>query len=396
MNGLNPIVIVSGARTPMGGMQGDFTTVTASQLGSAAIGSALQRAGLSGDDVDEVIIGNVLGAGQGQAPARQASMGAGIPDSVGATTVNKMCGSGMKAAMLGHDLLLAGSSNVVVAGGMESMTNAPYLLEKARGGFRIGHGEIKDHMFLDGLEDAYDKGLAMGVFAERTAQHYQFTREQQDAYAIESLRRAQAATEDGSFRNEICPFTVKERKSERVVEIDEQPGNANIEKIPLLRPAFSKDGSVTAANSSSISDGAAALVLMRQLEAERRGLTPLARIVGHATHAQEPAWFTTAPIGAVNALFEKTGWDKADVDLFEVNEAFAVVTMAAMRELDLPHDKVNIHGGACALGHPIGASGARILVTLISALQKTGGKKGVAALCIGGGEATSMAVEILH
>ena len=396
MNGLNPIVIVSGARTPMGGMQGDFTTVTASQLGSAAIGSALQRAGLSGDDVDEVIIGNVLGAGQGQAPARQASMGAGIPDSVGATTVNKMCGSGMKAAMLGHDLLLAGSSNVVVAGGMESMTNAPYLLEKARGGFRIGHGEIKDHMFLDGLEDAYDKGLAMGVFAERTAQHYQFTREQQDAYAIESLRRAQAATEDGSFRNEICPFTVKERKSERVVEIDEQPGNANIEKIPLLRPAFSKDGSVTAANSSSISDGAAALVLMRQLEAERRGLTPLARIVGHATHAQEPAWFTTAPIGAVNALFKKTGWDKADVDLFEVNEAFAVVTMAAMRDLDLPHDKVNIHGGACALGHPIGASGARILVTLISALQKTGGKKGVAALCIGGGEATSMAVEILH
>ena len=396
MNGLNPIVIVSGARTPMGGMQGDFTNVTASQLGSAAIGSALQRAGLSGDDVDEVIIGNVLGAGQGQAPARQASMGAGIPDSVGATTVNKMCGSGMKAAMLGHDLLLAGSSNVVVAGGMESMTNAPYLLEKARGGFRIGHGEIKDHMFLDGLEDAYDKGLAMGVFAERTAQHYQFTREQQDAYAIESLRRAQAATEDGSFRNEICPFIVKERKSERVVEIDEQPGNANIEKIPLLRPAFSKDGSVTAANSSSISDGAAALVLMRQLEAERRGLTPLARIVGHATHAQEPAWFTTAPIGAVNALFEKTGWDKADVDLFEVNEAFAVVTMAAMRELDLPHDKVNIHGGACALGHPIGASGARILVTLISALQKTGGKKGVAALCIGGGEATSMAVEILH
>ena len=396
MNGLNPIVIVSGARTPMGGMQGDFTNVTASQLGSAAIGSALQRAGLSGEDVDEVIIGNVLGAGQGQAPARQASIGAGIPDSVGATTVNKMCGSGMKAAMLGHDLLLAGSSNVVVAGGMESMTNAPYLLEKARGGFRIGHGEIKDHMFLDGLEDAYDKGLAMGVFAERTAQHYQFTREQQDAYAIESLRRAQAATEDGSFRNEICPFTVKERKSERVVEIDEQPGNANIEKIPSLRPAFSKDGSVTAANSSSISDGAAALVLMRQLEAERRGLTPLARIVGHATHAQEPAWFTTAPIGAVNALFKKTGWDKADVDLFEVNEAFAVVTMVAMRELDLPHDKVNIHGGACALGHPIGASGARILVTLISALQKTGGKKGVAALCIGGGEATSMAVEILH
>ncbi|SVC12689.1 uncharacterized protein METZ01_LOCUS265543, partial [marine metagenome] len=353
MSDRDPIVIVGGARTPMGGMQGDFATVTASQLGAVAIESALQRAGLNGDDVDEVIIGNVLGAGQGQAPARQASKGAGIPDSVGATTVNKMCGSGMKAAMLGHDLLLAGTSNVIVAGGMESMTNAPYLLEKARSGFRIGHGEIKDHMFLDGLEDAYDKGLAMGVFAERTAQHYQFTREQQDAYAIESLKRAQTATADGSFANEITPLTVKERKGERVVEIDEQPGNANIEKIPSLRPAFSKDGSVTAANSSSISDGAAALVLMRQLEAERRELTPLARIVGHATHAQEPAWFTTAPIGAVNALFEKIGWDKSDVDLFEVNEAFAVVTMAAMRDLDLPHDKVNIHGGACALGHPI-------------------------------------------
>ena len=396
MDGHDPIVIVSGSRTPMGGMQGDFTSVAASELGAGAIQSALQRAGLNGDDVDEVIMGNVLGAGQGQAPARQASKGAGIPASVGATTINKMCGSGMKAAMLGHDMLVAGSANVVVAGGMESMTNAPYLLEKARGGFRLGHGEIKDHMFLDGLEDAYDKGMAMGVFAERTAQHYQFTREQQDAYAIESLRRAQTATEDGSFRNEISPFTVNERKGERVVEIDEQPGNANIEKIPSLRPAFAKDGSVTAANSSSISDGAAALVLMRQLEAERRELTPLARIVGHATHAQEPAWFTTAPIGAVNALFEKIGWDKSDVDLFEVNEAFAVVTMAAMRDLDLPHDKVNIHGGACALGHPIGASGARILVTLIAALQKTGGEKGVATLCIGGGEATSMAVEILH
>jgi len=396
MSDRDPIVIVGGARTPMGGMQGDLATVTASQLGAVAIESALQRAGLNGDDVDEVIIGNVLGAGQGQAPARQASKGAGIPDSVGATTVNKMCGSGMKAAMLGHDLLLAGTSNVIVAGGMESMTNAPYLLEKARSGFRIGHGEIKDHMFLDGLEDAYDKGLAMGVFAERTAQHYQFTREQQDAYAIESLKRAQTATADGSFANEITPLTVKERKGERIVEIDEQPGNANIEKIPSLRPAFSKDGSVTAANSSSISDGAAALVMMRQSQADRRGLTPLARVVGHATHAQEPALFTTAPIGAVNALFEKTGWDKADVDLFEVNEAFAVVTMAAMRDLDLPHDKVNIHGGACALGHPIGASGARILVTLIAALQKTGGEKGVATLCIGGGEATSMAVEILH
>ncbi|MDP6831881.1 MAG: acetyl-CoA C-acyltransferase [Alphaproteobacteria bacterium] len=396
MSEQDPIVIVGSARTVMGGMQGDFSAVAAPQMGSAAIEAALQRAGISGDDVDEVIMGNVLGAGQGQAPARQASKGAGIPDAVGATTINKMCGSGMKAAMFGHDLVVAGSADVVVAGGMESMTNAPYLLPNARGGMRLGHGEVKDHMFLDGLEDAYDKGLAMGVFAEQTAQHYQFTREQQDAYAIESLKRAQTATADGSFAGEIAPMTVKERRSERVVEIDEQPGNANIEKIPSLRPAFAKEGTVTAANSSSISDGAAALVLMRQSEAEKRGLTPLARIVGHATHAQEPAWFTTAPIGAVNTLFEKTGWDKVDVDLFEVNEAFAVVTMAAMKELGLPHDIVNIHGGACALGHPIGASGARILVTLLAALQKTGGKKGVATLCIGGGEATAMAVEMLH
>ena len=396
MSDQDPIVIVGGARTPMGGMQGNFAPVTASQLGAGAIDAALQRAAINGDDVDEVIMGNVLGAGQGQAPARQAAKGAGIPDAVGATTINKMCGSGMKAAMFGHDLLVAGSANVVVAGGMESMTNAPYLLEKARSGMRLGHGEIKDSMFLDGLEDAYDKGLAMGVFAEQTAQHYQFTREQQDAYAIESLRRAQTATADGSFAGEITPFAVKERKGERLVEIDEQPGNANIEKIPSLRPAFAKDGSVTAANSSSISDGAAALVMMRQSEAERRGLTPLAHIVGHASHAQEPARFTTAPIGAVNTLFEKTGWDKADVDLFEVNEAFAVVTMAAMWEMDLPHDIVNIHGGACALGHPIGASGARILVTLMAALKKTGGKKGVATLCIGGGEATAMALEMLH
>ncbi|MDP6691658.1 MAG: acetyl-CoA C-acyltransferase [Alphaproteobacteria bacterium] len=396
MSEQDPIVIVGSARTAMGGMQGDFSAVAAPQMGSAAIEAALQRAGISGDDVDEVIMGNVLGAGQGQAPARQASKGAGIPDAVGATTINKMCGSGMKAAMFGHDLVVAGSADVVVAGGMESMTNAPYLLPNARGGMRLGHGEVKDHMFLDGLEDAYDKGLAMGVFAEQTAQHYQFTREQQDAYAIESLKRAQTATADGSFAGEIAPMTVKERRSERVVEIDEQPGNANIEKIPSLRPAFAKEGTVTAANSSSISDGAAALVLMRQSEAEKRGLTPLARIVGHATHAQEPAWFTTAPIGAVNTLFEKTGWDKVDVDLFEVNEAFAVVTMAAMKELGLPHDIVNIHGGACALGHPIGASGARILVTLLAALQKTGGKKGVATLCIGGGEATAMAVEMLH
>ncbi|MBT3332866.1 MAG: acetyl-CoA C-acyltransferase [Rhodospirillaceae bacterium] len=396
MSDQDPIVIVSAARTPMAGMQGDFAAVQAPQLGAGAIEAALQRAGISGDDVDEVIMGNVLGAGQGQAPARQASKGAGIPDAVGATTINKMCGSGMKATMFGHDLLVAGSANVIVTGGMESMTNAPYLLPNARGGMRLGHGDVKDSMFLDGLEDAYDKGLPMGVFAEQTAQHYQFTREQQDAYAIESLTRAQKATADGSFAGEIAAFTVKERKGERVVEIDEQPGNANIDKIPSLRPAFAKDGTVTAANSSSISDGAAALVLMRQSEAEKRGLTPIAKIVGHATHAQEPAWFTTAPIGAVNTLFEKTGWDKADVDLFEINEAFAVVTMAAMKEMGLPHDIVNIHGGACALGHPIGASGARILVTLMAALQKTGGKKGVAALCIGGGEATAMAVELLH
>ncbi len=396
MSEQDPIVIVGSARTAMGGMQGDFSAVTAPQLGAAAIEAALQRAGINGDNVDEVIMGNVLGAGQGQAPARQASKGARIPDAVGATTINKMCGSGMKAAMFGHDLLVAGSAHVVVAGGMESMTNAPYLLPNARGGMRLGHGEVKDHMFLDGLEDAYDKGLAMGVFAEQTAQHYQFTREQQDAYAIESLTRAKAATADGSFAREIAPMTVKERRAERVVEIDEQPGNAKIEKIPSLRPAFAKEGTVTAANSSSISDGAAALVLMRQSEAEKRGLTPLAKIVGHSTHAQEPAWFTTASIGAVNTLFEKTGWSREDVDLFEVNEAFAVVTMSAMSELGLPHDIVNIHGGACALGHPIGASGARILVTLIAALQKTGGNKGVATLCIGGGEATAMAVEMLN
>ncbi|MDA1101049.1 MAG: acetyl-CoA C-acyltransferase [Proteobacteria bacterium] len=396
MSDQDPIVIVGGARTAMGGMQGDFASVAASQLGAGAIAAAMQRAGISGADVDEVIMGNVLGAGQGQAPARQASKGAGIPDAVGATTINKMCGSGMKAAMFGHDLLVAGSATVVVAGGMESMTNAPYLLPQARAGMRLGHGEVKDHMFLDGLEDAYDKGLAMGVFAEQTAQHYQFTREQQDAYAIESLTRAKRATDDGSFAGEITPFKVTERRVERTVEIDEQPGKANIEKIPSLRPAFAKDGTVTAANSSSISDGAAALVLMRQSEAEKRGLTPLARIAGHSSHAQEPAWFTTAPVGALKTLFEKTGWDKGDVDLYEINEAFAVVTMAAMKELGLPHDIVNIHGGACALGHPIGASGARILVTLMAALQKTGGKRGVATLCIGGGEATAMALEMLH
>ncbi len=389
----DPIVIVGMARTPMGGFQGDLKDVTASELGAVAISAALERAGVPGDQVEEVIMGNVLPAGQGQAPARQASLGSGIPDSVGCTTINKMCGSGMKAAMLSHDLLAAGTNDVMVAGGMESMTNAPYLLPRAREGLRLGHGEVKDHMFLDGLEDAYDKGRLMGTFAENTAQHYQFTRDAQDAYAIESLRRAKTAVEDGSFAAETTPVTVKSRKGERTVENDEQPLTAAPEKIPNLRPAFAKDGTVTAANSSSISDGAAALVMMRQSEAEKRGLSPLARIVAHATHAQEPAWFTTAPVTAVSKVLEKAGWQAGDVDLFEVNEAFAVVAMAAMRELDLPHDKVNVHGGACALGHPIGASGARIVVTLLSAMQKNGLNKGVASLCIGGGEATAMAFE---
>jgi acetyl-CoA C-acetyltransferase len=390
----DPIVIVGLARTPMGGFQGDLKGCTASQLGGAAIKAALDRAGVAAADVEEVIMGNVLPAGQGQAPARQASIGAGIPEATGCTTINKMCGSGMKAAMLSHDLLMAGTNTVMVAGGMESMTNAPYLLPKAREGLRLGHGQVMDHMFLDGLEDAYDKGRLMGTFAEDTAQHYQFTRDEQDAYAIESLKRAKTAIEDGSFDWEVTPVTVKTRKGEQVVEKDEQPLKADPSKIPNLKPAFRPDGTVTAANSSSISDGGAALVMMRQSEAERRGLTPIARILGHATHAQAPAWFTTAPVYAMRKLFEKTGWSAADVDLFEVNEAFAVVTMAAMRELDLPHDKVNIHGGACALGHPIGASGARIIVTLLAGLRKNGLKRGVASLCIGGGEATAMALEL--
>ena len=389
----DPVVIVGMARTPMGGFQGTLAGLTAPELGAAAIRAALERAGVAGADVEEVIMGNVLPAGQGQAPARQASVGGGIPMDVGCTTINKMCGSGMKATMLANDLLLAGSNSVMVAGGMESMTNAPYLLTKMRDGQRLGHGKVKDHMFLDGLEDAFDPGRLMGTFAEDTAQAYQFTREQQDAYAIESLRRAKTATEDGSFSAEIEPVTIKGRKGETVVDKDEQPLTADPAKIPNLRPAFAKDGTVTAANSSSISDGAAALVLMRQSEAERRGLTPLARIVGHSSHAQEPAWFTTAPIKAIEKLFEKTGWSADDVDLFEVNEAFAVVTMAAMRDLDLPHEKTNIHGGACALGHPVGASGTRIIVTLLSALQKNGLDRGVASLCIGGGEATAIGIE---
>ena len=389
----DPIVIVGMARTPMGGFQGALGPVPAPELGSVAIAGALERAGVRGEEVSEVIMGCVLQAGQGQAPARQAARGAGIPDGVGATTVNKMCGSGMKATMFGHDLIRAGSAEVVVAGGLESMTNAPYLLPKARGGFRMGHGEIKDHMFLDGLEDAYDKGRLMGVFAENTAERYQFTREQQDAFAIRSLERGKRANEDGSFDAEMVPVTVKTRKGESVVERDEQPFTAVIEKIPNLRPAFRKNGTVTAANSSSISDGASALVLMRRSEAEKRGLSPLATIVAHATHSHEPEWFTTAPVAAIATVLEKAGWAKDEVDLWEINEAFAVVPMAAMKEHGLPAEKVNIHGGACAMGHPIGSSGSRIIATLVGAMHKHDLKKGVAALCIGGGEATAIAIE---
>ena len=392
----DPVVIVGMARTPMGGFQGDLKDAPAPALGAAAIGAALARGGVAGEDVDEVIMGNILSAGQGQAPARQASIGAGIPEGVGCTTINKMCGSGMKAAMFAHDLIEAGSGSVVVAGGMESMTNAPYLLDRARAGYRMGHGTVRDHMFLDGLEDAYDKGKLMGVFAEETAREYQFTRERQDAFAIASLKRARTAIEDGSFESEVAPVTVAGRKGEAVVTCDEQPPKADPAKIPTLRPAFAKDGSVTAANSSSISDGAAALVLMRRSEAEKHGLTPRAAVRGHATHAQAPARFTTAPGPALRKLLDKTGWRMGDVDLFEINEAFAVVAMATMRDCDIPHDKVNVHGGACALGHPVGASGARIVVTLLAALEKYDLDRGAAALCIGGGEATALAVERLH
>ena len=391
----DPVVIVGAARTPMGGLQGDFASLQAWQLGGAAIRAALERAGVSGDAIDEVIMGCVLPAGQGQAPARQASLDAGVPLAAGCTTVNKMCGSGMKAAMFAHDLLLAGSNDVMVAGGMESMSNAPYLLPKARAGYRLGHGQLFDHMFLDGLEDAYDKGRLMGTFAEDCAGQYSFTREAQDEFAITSLTRAMKAIDDGSFATEVAPVTVRPRRGETLVEKDEQPHKANLDKIPQLKPAFRKEGTVTPANSSSISDGGAALVLMRQSEAEKRGVTALARIHAHSTHAQEPALFTTAPVGAINKLLAKTGWAAGDVDLYEINEAFAVVTMAAMRELDLPHDKVNVHGGACALGHPIGCSGARIMVTLLHALQKYDLRTGVAALCIGGGEATAVAIERL-
>ncbi|PJI41732.1 MAG: acetyl-CoA C-acyltransferase [Rhizobium sp.] len=390
----DPVVIVGSARTPMGGFQGALAAMTASELGAAAIRAALERAGVPADAVDEVVFGCVLPAGQGQAPARQAALGAGLPFSTGATTVNKMCGSGMKAAMLAHDLILAGSAQICVAGGMESMTNAPYLLDRARGGYRLGHGRVIDHMFLDGLEDAYDKGRLMGTFAEDCAEAYQFTREAQDEYAIASLDRAVKAIDTGAFQEEVVPVTVRTGKAEQVVDRDEQPGKAKRDKIPTLKPAFREGGTVTAANSSSISDGAAALVLMRRSRAEASGLTPLAVIRGHATHAQAPGLFATAPIGALQKLSERTGWSLKDVDLFEINEAFAVVAMAAMRDLDLPHDKVNVHGGACALGHPIGASGARVMVTLLAALRRHGLKRGMATLCIGGGEATATAVEL--
>lgn len=393
MSASDPIVIVGAKRTPMGAFQGELAALTAPQLGARAIAAALADAGVAAADVQEVVMGCVLPAGQGQAPARQASIGAGIPMSTGCTTINKMCGSGMKAAMFAHDSIAAGTNELMIAGGMESMSNAPYLLSKARAGYRMGHGQLLDHMFIDGLEDAFEPGRLMGSYAEDCAERFQFTREAQDAFAIESLRRANLASEDGTFAAELVSIEVRQRKQTRTIDSDEQPRNARPEKIPSLRPAFRDNGTVTPANSSSISDGGAALVMMRRSQAERRGLAIKAIIHGHATHAQEPAWFTTAPIGAIRTLLDKLSWNSGEVDLFEINEAFAVVTMAAMRELDLPHDKVNVHGGACALGHPVGASGARIIVTLLNALQKYGLKRGVASLCIGGGEATAMAIE---
>ena len=393
----DPIVIVSAARTPMGGFQGDLASLTSPELGAVAIRAAIERAGISPEKVQEVIMGCVLPAGVGQAPARQAALGAGLPLSAGCTTVNKVCGSGMKATMLAHDLLVAGTNDVMVAGGMESMSNAPYMLPKARGGYRLGHGQVLDHMFFDGLEDRYSaetRGRLMGTFAQECADHFSFTREAQDAFAVASTERAQKAITEGLFGWEVAPASVSGRKGDTVIEQDEQPLKAKLDKISSLKPAFRKDGTVTPANSSSISDGAAALVLMRRSTAESLGLAPIATILGHATHACEPRWFTTAPVGAMEALLAKVGWSTDDVDLWEINEAFAVVTMAAMHEMKLPHDKVNVHGGACALGHPIGASGARILVTLLGALRQYGRRRGVASLCIGGGEATAVAVEM--
>ncbi|MBF8776978.1 acetyl-CoA C-acyltransferase [Pseudomonas fulva] len=392
----DPIVIVSAVRTPMGGLQGELSSLSAVQLGSAAIGAAIERAGVEAHSVDQVLFGCVLPAGLGQAPARQAALGAGLGKHTTCTTLNKMCGSGMQAAILAHDLLAAGSADVVVAGGMESMSNAPYLLDKARGGYRMGHGKVIDHMFMDGLEDAYDKGRLMGTFAEDCAQANSFSRKDQDDFAIASLTRAQQAILSGRFADEIVPVEVTQGKQRRLVKDDEQPPKARLDKIAQLRPAFRDGGTVTAANASSISDGAAALVLMRRSEAHKRGLKPMAIIHGHAAFADAPALFPTAPIGAIDKLIKRTGWALSDVDLFEINEAFAVVTLATMKHLDLPHGKVNIHGGACALGHPIGASGARILVTLLHALRQNNLRRGVAAICIGGGEATAMAVECLE
>ncbi len=395
----DPIVIVGAARTPMGAFQGDFSSVTAVQLGAVAIKAAVARAGVKPELVEEVLFGNCLMAGQGQAPARQATLGAGLPVSTGAVTLSKMCGSAMKATMLAFDAITAGSNDIMVTGGMESMTNAPYLIPKARGGYRIGHGQIFDHMMLDGLEDAYLKdekggGRSMGTFAEDCAAKYGFTREEQDAFAITSVKRAQAATADGSFAWEMAPVTVSGRGGDVIIDKDEGPLKARLDKIPALKPAFKKDGTITAASSSSINDGASALVLMRESKAKELGLTVIAKIIGHATHAQEPGWFTTAPIGAINKLYKKIGWTTSEVDLFEINEAFAVVPMAAMKELGISHDKLNVHGGACAMGHPIGSSGARIIITLIGALKKHGKKRGIASLCIGGGEGTAIAIEM--
>ncbi len=389
------IVIVSAARTPMGGMLGSLSGLAANELGAIAIKAAVERAGIAGDAIQEVIMCNVLQAGQGQAPARQAALGAGLPKSVACSTLHKVCGSGLKAVMLAHDIIKAESAEVVVAGGQESMSNAPYLLLRGRQGYRYGHSTVYDHMALDGLEDAYQRGTAMGVFAEDCAAKYSFTREQQDDFSLESLRRARQATEDGSFKWEIAPVSIKGRKGDTVIDTDESPLKAMPEKIPTLKPAFKKDGTITAANASSISDGAAALVVTTASKAKSLGVQPLARIVAHSQFSHEPQWFTTAPVGAIQKVLDKAGWKTSDVDLYEINEAFAVVTMAAMADLKLPHDRVNIHGGATALGHPIGASGARLLVTLIGALRKTGGKRGLATLCIGGGEAVALAIEML-
>ena len=391
----DPIVILSYARTPMGSFQGSLTGASATQLGSAAVGAAVERAGIEGDQIDKIFMGCVLPAGLGQAPARQAALGAGLPRSVEATTINKVCGSGMQAAMFAHDMIAAGSADLIVAGGMESMSGSPYLMMKHRAGARIGHDTVYDHMMLDGLEDAYDRGRAMGTFAEDAAREYQFTRAAQDDYAIESLRRATQAIKSGAFDRETTPVTVTTRKGEETVAVDEQPGKANPEKIPNLKPAFAKDGTITAANASSISDGAAALVVTRQSVADRLGIKPVARIVAHSAHAQAPSRFTSAPVPAVQKALDKAGWTVADVDLWEVNEAFACVAMIAMRDLGIPHDRLNVHGGATALGHPIGASGARILATLLSALETHGQRRGLATLCIGGGEATAMAVELM-